>query len=1477
MKKLTAMVMGLAAVGAVRAATCTFNDGWDVAPSGADDEIVIASGSLPWDDTMPAKVASWSQTGGTVTIGTTFDPSVFPFLEVTGDISLTGGTWTHKANSTAKTSRLYVKCGGKMTVGADAVISAEGKGYTKYQSVNGHSDGGTQGGSYGGHGGMATAKGNWTYGSLFAPEDLGNGGGGWNSCTVTGGGSIRLDIAGELVHEGAITASGATATSGQIHYSGAGGSIFIHAQGISGGGTLTANSGVSPIGGGGGRIAVILTGAESDYTNYDIFNLANAHSGKAEARQGGCGTIYAETAADGANHGWLILKGNGYDPSGADANSEWYYADPFSFEMNSANFSKITIAGKTKFYLREGYTLDMTDTKVDIRDAGYGIVVMGGSLVTHDDAVLNIDFPLDYYQAGAYGGTDIVVKDGGVLRTKDRVEIHGNVTVEAGGKVTTMGSSTTPTHKLHLVVGGNMTIDVGGKVDVTSCGYSPDYYPGGKSEDSSGGSHGGWGMRANTPANENGMKPYGSIVDPVTAGAGGAYWAYNSPGGGVAILEIAGKLTVNGSILSEATTAQYYGGAGGSINITAGSLAGAADAVISANGSACTANTLAASGGGRVAVKLTGAGQDFSAYRGVITAYSLGNQSKNRRGGAGTVYLQTAAQGASGGTLIIDNGTAPSSGKTLLGGEIGGTVFGDVIICGGAQAVLLAGSTLTVRGSFTNAATFVAETGSTMVFAGADESRISGNNTFQNLYCATPGKTLVFDAGSAQTVAADITIAGGDDTVTLKSSEKGVQWMLDASGATVSIVGAAIGDCESVGDLVATESEDLGGNGAKVTIQGALEPMTLIWTGAADDVWGNPLNWGEDGRAPTRVDTVIVPATAVSPVMTANAKIAALTVAGTLNVADKSLEIGGTLNVSGSLVATGAADIRVGGDITVTGTVVPSTLTLTANGAAAQVLSFDATTLFAFAVENPRASFAGRGFKCNTLTLGSASGACDYDFAAGFVSDANSFTVIGSAENPNVTMRPASAGGTWTLKCSVSDVTGAIVSGCDASGGVAVVPKNSTDADGNVNWLFDDTRIRWIGGGADVDFATDANWQGGKAPSATDAVVIEGDYTVTVSVPVTVAGLTLGLGAKVTVNAAMTIDGSVAVEPQGALVANAPMAVSGNFAVVDGGLLTHDAIGSTESKKIDLTVGGSGFFAANASVDVTGKGYQYGSSNRGPGLLNRTGDSFTGASYGGCGYHGASTAAPCYGSITNPTNCGTAGGWGGNGGGAVIMSFGGTLTLECDILACGSANGKSHYGSTGGSINLTAATLSGGGNLLANGGTSVTGWNGGGGRIAVRLTADGADFNAYSGQMEALGGKVGLDAVGSPGTIFLKTVADEFGTLRIANQQYRTFEASMDKTDFPATQDNDPAEVKKVTVRLGTAATLNLTADATVSALVFDSNDARILLNGHKLYILGTAKRSVKEFVRSRATPGVDADGNPGEIIWRSGFVLFVR
>ena len=1488
MNAMKSIVMGslcFAALGAARAATCTFDGGWDVEPSGASDEIVIASGSLTWDDTLPAKVASWSQTGGTVTFKKAFDAP----LEVTGAVTLSGGTWTHAANgsamlgSTANKYRVYVKCGGGMTIGADALITGEGLGYRSHQSLPGKTESGTQGGSYGGHGGMATATFNSTYGSLFAPEELGNEGGNWNN--TFGGGCVRLDVGGKLTLQGAVNVNG-QCTNNQKYYSGAGGSIFIHADSIEGAGTLSANSGVSSIGGGGGRIAVILTGAESDFSNYDIFNLANAHSGKAEARQGGCGTIYAETVADGANHGWLILKGNGCDPSGADTNSEWYYADPFSVDLTSANFSKITIAGKTKFYIREGYTLDMAGTVLDCRVAGYGLRVKGGTLMVKDGGPMTLTGTLELPAEYSLTTSSLTIGDGGTLSIHEKLTVSGNVVVAGGGKITTAGASSNPC-KAHLAVGGNLTVDAGGTIDVTGRGYSINTYPGGKMDDSSGGSHGGWGLKA-SGAVENCASPYGSVVDPVTAGSGGGQSssANSDTGGGVVILDVAGALTVNGSILANGKDKNHYAGAGGSINITAASIAGGADAVITAN-AGLASNATSASGGGRIAIKLTGVGQDFDGYLGTLTAYGYrkavaAKSDTDKRGGAGTVYLQTAAQGENGGTLIVDNGEASSSGKTLLGGTATGTTFGDIIIRGKAQLVLADGETLTVKGDFSNQATFAAGAGSTVVFAGTGVSTVLGNTTFANLACTTPGKEIRFAAGSTQKVKETLNVVSDGDKIRLVSTQAGSAWTIDTTGASADISGVAIGDCQSVVPITAKESESLGGNSDNVTVIGKIEAKTFTWTGnAGDGAWGTVGNWDDGERAPLDKDTVIVPAeTETMPTIGADTTVAALTVAGSLDFGAKTLTVTGPLTVTGELLVQRGAKLLVGGDMALA-TVSPRTLALVLNGTASQSAVFASSLLLSVEAVNPSVSFAG-DFFCETLTLGNATDTCDYAFADGTSVEAILAYVNGSLSQPNVTLRPAEAGKTWTFTTKASSVVGAIVSGSDARGGAAVIPQASTDATGNFNWNFADTRLRWNGLAGNGDFADAGNWAGGQAPTKDDSVVIEGDFTVKIAAETEVAGLSVGLKAKVTVNAPLTVGGSVSVTPFGTLVANKPISVGGDFDVLDWATLTHNANSKTVTNKIDIAVAGNGAFAEQATVDVAGKGYTRYGGYAGKGCSS-SGDPPYAASYGGRGYYGAQASYACYGSIANPTDVGSAGGWDGDGGGAIILSFGGSLSIDCTFCANGGkatrdGQYRNYYGSSGGSINLMAATLSGKGALQANGGW-INGGNraGGGGRIAVRLTDPAATFEGCGITMETFGGPSTVKPAGSAGTIFTKTAAEECGTLKIAKSANATYDAAQERTDFPKTQDNDPNEVKNVAVRLGTKATLNLTADATVSSLTFDSNDARILLNGHKLYILGTAKKSVKDFVRSRATPGADADGNPGEIIWLSGFTLFVR
>jgi hypothetical protein len=140
----------------------------------ASDKVLFdgdfSSANCEWDSAEEVTVASWTQKenySGTVTIDTVFpEKGEFTSLNVNGDMSILGGTLTHRshtANAKEDTYRLRVNVGGDLTVGATAKISATGKGGYGGHSLSGVS---AHGGSY---------NGNPSYGSLTEPFNVGAG------------------------------------------------------------------------------------------------------------------------------------------------------------------------------------------------------------------------------------------------------------------------------------------------------------------------------------------------------------------------------------------------------------------------------------------------------------------------------------------------------------------------------------------------------------------------------------------------------------------------------------------------------------------------------------------------------------------------------------------------------------------------------------------------------------------------------------------------------------------------------------------------------------------------------------------------------------------------------------------------------------------------------------------------------------------------------------------------------------------------------------------------------------------------------------------------------------------------------------------------------------------------------------------------------------------------------------------------------
>ncbi|MDD5720864.1 MAG: hypothetical protein PHT16_00225 [Candidatus Pacebacteria bacterium] len=114
-----------------------------------------------------------------------------------------------------------------ITIDAGSSISADGKGYGANQGpgagkdVNGYSNPGAS------YGGISSGNSDSTYGSATKPIDLGSGG------TTNGGGAVRLIISDNFTNNGIVTANGNVSSSG--------GSIYVTAKNITGGGKFTAN------------------------------------------------------------------------------------------------------------------------------------------------------------------------------------------------------------------------------------------------------------------------------------------------------------------------------------------------------------------------------------------------------------------------------------------------------------------------------------------------------------------------------------------------------------------------------------------------------------------------------------------------------------------------------------------------------------------------------------------------------------------------------------------------------------------------------------------------------------------------------------------------------------------------------------------------------------------------------------------------------------------------------------------------------------------------------------------------------------------------------------------------------------------------------------------------------------------------------------------------------------------------------------
>lgn len=308
----------------------------------------------------------------------------------------------------------------------------------------------------------------------------------------------------------------------------------------------------------------------------------------------------------------------------------------------------------------------------------------------------------------------------------------------------------------------------------------------------------------------------------------------------------------------------------------------------------------------------------------------------------------------------------------------------------------------------------------------------------------------------------------------------------------------------------------------------------------------------------------------------------------------------------------------------------------------------------------------------------------------------------------------------------------------------------------------------WMGNsGVDNNASTASNWYQSKLPTKDDKILLAVFSPSNIvwdagfnGLPDTVASW------EQTVDYTGTVTFKT-VYPNGDDTAFTNFTVTGDC-IVNGGKWTHMANGSSGVYALNVTVGGNLTIGADGTITVMGKGYAVGKFPSGSAIGAHA------ATYTGNSSH-------IYGDVYAPARCGS-GGFSDNnsascGGGAIKLTVAGAAVIDGTLDAQSSTQSSAKNGNpekgvgAGGSIFVTAASISGNGTVIAsayeNNGTSYSSEAGSGGRIALVATT--GDVTIPNANLKC-SGSIGGNGVGG-GTIFIKNASDAYGTLLIEDRK----------------------------------------------------------------------------------------------------------
>jgi hypothetical protein len=1309
---------------------------------GAMDDVIFDAGGV----SNAVVDAAFAGTVYAVTVGTGYTGTNTQKrnLSVAGNFSLLRGAWRFTAGTAAAlsvgndmvVSNATVFCervstagqgtgrvfsvGGSLTIATNGAFNADALGF---DAKGGPGAGAYRpGGSHGGQGGatyeFSSELSKVPYGSITAPVSLGSGGDG-----KTGGGAIALLVTNQVAIQagGRITAIGG---GGDFGAGGSGGSVYIRSRSMTGSGLISVDGGSTTGcgGGGGGRIALVL----SEGTSVDRI-LCRAYGGGGGAWWGAAGTLYIQLAGQADGAGTLILDNANNHPNFAKtmlrSGEDW------------SGFAAVIITNRADVGVYTNVNLSA------VKFVGNGAAA---SFITVRAPNVGIVYPNDWTISNF------------TLIADTPITLSGNVTVATSGVITHSPHAWNyQTYRMDVTVTGDLTVL--GQIHADNRGFpnrsgpAPAMYK-------HGAAHGGdRGVGAGDTDPIVGM-PYGSVTNPTTLGSGGD----GLQGGGAIRLTVPGSLTVGASgVISACGSVPYeYGGsgAGGSIWITAGALAGSG--TVKANGgiggsASPNGGGLAGGGGGRVSVWSTSG--DFGSV--TFQAYG-GYEDTAADGGAGTVYLRGAEEY---GRLIVDNASYDAAARTLIVSNVTGTVVGDIRMRNRGNVTLGTNATLTVFGSWTNDATstFVAQTNSTVIFAGTNAATVYGNRTYYNLTATNSTRTLYFEAGKTNTVLGALAF----DNVTLLSTVDGAWWYLtQATNAPQSIPSVTVKDSNAGGgqELRADRGDSLGHN--------------VNW-------WFPPtgpsllLNIGAQNVSNTSADVV---ATLVSGGGSATTVyLYWSTMDGTTNAS--TWTTGGSVSNLG-VKADGATFTNTLAGLTPNTTYYWNHSAVNASG-----------TVWAVTTGSP--SFKTYG----PPAVNNGGGATDVNQPFGATLNGNLTNGVAA----HVYLLLGTNDGVWTVTNDLATLTegpfSRPVSGLTAAtryyytsyatnayGSALATPSVVfTTRQGSVYYWVGAANANWSAPGSWA--ATSGGAPGAGVPGALDDAIFDAggvsNAVVDAAFPGTVYSVIVGTGYTGTNTQNRNL--SVAQDYRllnGAwrFTAGTAAALSvGNDMVVSNATVYCERVSITgEGTGRVFSVGGSLTVATNGAFNADGLGFDY---RNGPGGAGTGNYSQSGGSHGGEGggtYWSTSLKPKLpYGSITAPLSLGSGGDdTTAKGGGAIALFVTNDVTIQAGGRIRANGIGDTYFaGAAGGSIYIRCRSLAGAGLILADGGSTTGNGGGSGGRIAVILSAgagvDQIACHAYGG----VGGS-GYYGHGAAGTVYIQTAAqaEGAGTLILDNANRRS-------------------------------------------------------------------------------------------------------